>query len=454
MMAAGVWLLGLALGSALSGGRGTDQVPLLAWSTDGSLWHSQPAPNEGHIVSEQQLVSYLRQALGRGPKTVILFLQEKLSVDDFTVYGGVYGNKQDSAFHRLQGALESSPSSLVLPSVDWHATSSLLPLLQATVGTGPLYVDPLTIRDLRLNASVPSLLAVRLPYSSGSILIRPKEALAANDDIVGKVLDVLKEDGVPFTAILTASRPSRVVQAVPPAPPAPGRHLLGLKEEGEWAYPPLAFNQSGAPCILLWASQLWLTRGKEQVDLTNRTFGSTATVSLHRSACANHSAELVLEYSNVEKLGTVKITFKMSNQSYRVSAKPWFTLDQVEVSSDKDAITFNVTDVYAPAAYSYRCGYVSNDPASGSVLHSSSTSQTWRLQIYDFQIQAFGVRGLRFSYASDCSGFFTPAVWMGLLTSLLMVSILTYGLHMVTSLKTMDRFDDPKGPSISVPQTE
>lgn len=70
------------------------------------------------------------------------------------------------------------------------------------------------------------------------------------------------------------------------------------------------------------------------------------------------------------------------------------------------------------------------------------------------QIQGFNITGEDFSYASDCAGFFTPGIWMGLLTSLLMVFILTYGLHMIMQLRTMDRFDDPKGPAISVPQSE
>jgi len=70
------------------------------------------------------------------------------------------------------------------------------------------------------------------------------------------------------------------------------------------------------------------------------------------------------------------------------------------------------------------------------------------------QIQGFNVAGSDFAYASDCAGFFTPGIWMGLLTSLLMVLVLTYGLHMIMQLRTMDRFDDPKGPAISVPQTE
>lgn len=71
------------------------------------------------------------------------------------------------------------------------------------------------------------------------------------------------------------------------------------------------------------------------------------------------------------------------------------------------------------------------------------------------QIQGFGLaNGTDFSYASDCAAFFTPGIWMALLTSLILLLIFIYGVHMIMQLNTMDRFDDPKGPSISVPQTE
>lgn len=43
---------------------------------------------------------------------------------------------------------------------------------------------------------------------------------------------------------------------------------------------------------------------------------------------------------------------------------------------------------------------------------------------------------------------------MGLVTGLLLLLIFVYGLHMIMQLNTMDRFDDPKGPSISVPQSD
>ncbi|XP_078394020.1 LOW QUALITY PROTEIN: V-type proton ATPase subunit S1-like, partial [Cetorhinus maximus] len=381
------------------------------------------------------------------------FLLSQLSVDDFTVYGAAYGTKQENAFPNLQNALENSPSSLVLPSVDWHATSSLLSTLQEQTGRSPLYVHQLTIRDLRLNASVPSLLVVRLPYTSSSILMPAREALSGNDNIIGQVLETLKTEAVPFLAILTAVRPSRIVREGPTLSLGPSRQLLAKEEK--YPYPPLAYNRTtDKPCILFWAARLQISKGDALIDLTNRTFGDSATVNIGTSTCSDDQANLVLMYENVETLGALRIVFKMSNRLYKVSAKYWFTLDQLEIYSDGEHASFNVTQVYAPAIYSYHCKRVAQDYQSSSILPWSSSTRLWEIIFEDFQIQGFGVNGTKFSYASDCAGFFTPAIWMGLLTTLLMVFILTYGLHMITSLKTMDRFDDPKGPSISVPQTE
>uniref|UniRef100_A0A4W3GFU5 Uncharacterized protein n=1 Tax=Callorhinchus milii TaxID=7868 RepID=A0A4W3GFU5_CALMI len=88
--------------------------------------------------------------------------------------------KQDNAFPNIQSAVEGSPWSLVLPAVDWRAAGSLAGVLQAQTGVSPLYVDQETLGELRLNASLPSLLVVRLPFTSSAILMPPKEALAGN----------------------------------------------------------------------------------------------------------------------------------------------------------------------------------------------------------------------------------------------------------------------------------
>ncbi|MEQ2171341.1 hypothetical protein GOODEAATRI_009641 [Goodea atripinnis] len=110
--------------------------------------------------------------------------------------------------------------------------------------------------------------------------------------------------------------------------------------------------------------------------------------------------------------------------------------------------------IYAPAEYSFRCQSVSSFRDALLIPSNQNTTQ-WRLNFIDFQIQGFGLsNSTNFSYASDCAGFFTAGIWMGLITSLLMLLIFVYGLHMIMQLNTMDRFDDPKGPSISVPQSE
>ncbi|KAF6389697.1 ATPase H+ transporting accessory protein 1 [Rhinolophus ferrumequinum] len=115
-------------------------------------------------------------------------------------------------------------------------------------------------------------------------------------------------------------------------------------------------------------------------------------------------------------------------------------------------VTFNVSQVMGPSIYSFHCQYVSSLSKNGNLLVPRTQPSLWQMTIQDFQIQAFNVVGEQFSYASDCAGFFSPGIWMGLLTSLFMLFIFTYGLHMILSLKTMDRFDDHKGPAITLTQ--
>uniref|UniRef100_A0ACB8EP89 Uncharacterized protein n=1 Tax=Sphaerodactylus townsendi TaxID=933632 RepID=A0ACB8EP89_9SAUR len=158
-------MVGLLLAALLAVAR-AGQVPLLAWSSHSSLWSPSAAPHEGHVVTETQLASLLDLALNNGPHNVLLVLQDKLSVEDFTAYGGVFGNKPDSAFPNLENALAAAPSSLVLPSVDWFAASSVPAFLKAKLGIAPLHVDQNTLQELRLNASLPALLLVQLPYTT------------------------------------------------------------------------------------------------------------------------------------------------------------------------------------------------------------------------------------------------------------------------------------------------
>ncbi|XP_077468548.1 ATPase H+ transporting accessory protein 1a [Stigmatopora argus] len=454
-----------------------EQVPLVLWTHQWTPQGNQLPPAAGHIVERQQLADYLDKMLTTGPRNVLLFLQDKMSVEDFTLYGGAFGNKQDSVFPNLENALRSSSSKLVLPAVSWPASNEVIGHLQEQLETSPIYLDPDMLSQLTLNASSPALLVFRLPYYIGSDLISAKEVLSGNDEVIGQVMSVMKGQSVPYTAIYTALQPSRGASSDSmEAIMAGGRSLLQARggyrdreranerqrkmREKAGVYAPVEFKEGENSCIILWAKGLSvsiLRSGRwETHDLTPSTFGEGVSPKLHGSSCDKTKARLALNYENVLGHRNFKLIFALSQRHYKVSARRWFTLDAVELEYDGTKATFNGSrNIYAPAEYSYRCESVSSFRWPQLVPRSSKDpANQWRVSFEDFQIQGFNVSGGKFSYASDCAGFFSPGIWMGLMTSLLMVLVLTYGLHMIMQLHTMDRFDDPKGPAISVPQTE
>ncbi|KAF3860890.1 hypothetical protein F7725_001145 [Dissostichus mawsoni] len=399
------------------------QVPLLMWSSEGLPPLASPAA--GHITSNDQLTAYLTSAFGSGPNTVLLFLQDKLSKEDFTLFGGVFGNKQDSAFQNLEAALQASPSSVSLPALEWSDSSVMLALLQEKLDVSPVLVDADTLSHLSINTSASNLLLINLPYCSG-LEKSCKEVLHENDGIIGEVLSIMKDKDVHFTAMYTGLQPSRAVEPT-------------VKE-------PIMFNVSGNPCIMLWAQNLNISLTGEWIDL------AAQTPLLDGSICNGSNSLLVLTYASGHIL-----RFAMSQRLYKVSARNWFTLDSVQLQSKNLTASYiGRRNIYAPAEYSFHCQSVTSFRDTLLVPSNNNQNTTqWRLNFVDFQIQGFGLaNGTNFSYASDCAGFFTAGIWMGLITSLLMLWIFVYGMHMIMQLNTMDRFDDPKGPSISVPQTE
>ncbi|CAN8178933.1 unnamed protein product, partial [Coccothraustes coccothraustes] len=77
-MAAALWALLSALAGLVPGPgpAGAAQLPLLVWSTERSLW-SPPSLPGGRALSEPELQQLLEPGLRRGPRTVLLFLQDQ-----------------------------------------------------------------------------------------------------------------------------------------------------------------------------------------------------------------------------------------------------------------------------------------------------------------------------------------------------------------------------------------
>ncbi|KAM9856105.1 V-type proton ATPase subunit S1b isoform 2-T2 [Aulostomus maculatus] len=345
----------------------------------------------------------------------------------------------------LQAALQSSPTTVTLPALEWSGSSATLALLQETLGVSPLLIDADALSQLSISTSASNLLLINLPYCTG-LQKSCKEVLQDNDEIIGKVVTIMESKNAPYTAVYTGLQPSRVISETSLSNRPAGRSLLQAVVPD--VKPPIMFNVSGSPCIMLWAQNLnvSLSLNVAWVDF------ATATPSPTESQCNGTHSRLVLTHAS-----GIVLSFAMSQKFYPVSGRNWFTLDSVTLQANGLVGSFiGSRGIYAPAEYSFHCQSVTSFRDALLVPNNTNTNTTqWRLNFIDFQIQGFGLGNTtNFSYASDCAGFFTPGIWMGLLTSLIMLLIFVYGLHMIMQLNTMDRFDDPKGPSISVPQLE
>lgn len=96
---------------------------------------------------------------------------------------------------------------------------------------------------------------------------------------------------------------------------------------------------------------------------------------------------------------------------------------------------------------------------SPSLILQANTGLISPLQFTGLQLEpVFGTlegdKRRSFSDSWDCVGFTSAGIWGGLFVVLLMISILSVGMSWIMDIRTMDRFDDPKGKTIIVSTTD
>jgi len=105
-----------------------------------------------------------------------------------------------------------------------------------------------------------------------------------------------------------------------------------------------------------------------------------------------------------------------------------------------------------PPKYSYACTtamFVKYNPEG----HGSYDFQDI-FYITNLQFQPFNGNGSYFGPPNYCTSFFTSGIWMGITSSLLCLGILLFGVHRMMTIKSNDRFDDPKGKPLIIKAQE
>ncbi|XP_034725780.1 V-type proton ATPase subunit S1 [Etheostoma cragini] len=258
-----------------------------------------------------------------------------------------------------------------------------------------------------------------------------------DEEVAGSDGGMWMEEG-----LMSADQPFRRLQS----PDVSQRKLLQVPGAAV-PFPPLKVLSNGEPCVLFQARKLSLRYEKQkQLDLTERAFSPQKPVDTSQSVCRHDKATMIMRFGDVEDLRGLSIRLQLSNTFLESSGQWWFSVDSVSLlyNTSEEAV-FNASDVYAPASSSYHCDHVSSlQRYSALLLPSTDPARRWSITFTNFQIQAFNVSAGGFSPASVCTTFLTPAILMGLITSLILLLVLAYALHMVIHLKHIEHDDEQK----------
>jgi len=425
----------LVIFAALCFSQALASAPLLIWNSEQAPTKIPAISAMGQSTSYSSLWKDYLQAFPN--EDIILFMQDALSIEDLTSFP-----HENAELNRLI----SESHSIYLPSVG--ETGSLLRDFK-NEGYNITEVSKLQ-SGLNLKSDK-NVVLVNLPDTL-TIPTR-KLAMQKTNEVIESVLSKITGGSRKFTCIFTARKSSkesseavlnkkrRVTRSLQQASSRPsGFHnhtcaLINLRND-------IVVNYISSAGVITQTVTIPNNKSVASQDTGHCEDGVKASVQITYQGLDNPllDAEIRLEFLFIYK-----------------TASKW-TLDSVEGNLDKAStkdVVFKMNkreNELVPVKMSYSCSVKRN------LVSQNATSGGGSMQIIlnGFQYEAFPsqLSQGKFDGAWDCVGFFTVPVWMSLITVLIFLIILFWGLWMLSDVKTMDRFDDPKGKSIVIPNTE
>lgn len=393
-------------------------MPVLLWSSSRSF-ADLPQSNAGQtVVSSDFSQQYLKPLTTGNNGNLVVFVQDKLSLQDFTQHADVYNPESDGGvFKNVKGFMDEL-SSLSLPSV--HLPGLAIDDIIKTFEGKVHHVKDQDASKIDLDPKLPNLVIVKLTPISDSP--NEEEGFRKNDETIGRVVKQLAKRGVKFSALYTAM----ISKAAESNKVRTKRGLLSVEADvmsvRDYANGTL-FNSS---CILMYLRSINIGNSTQ----INKNF----TVSDH-SCKDNKTASLKFKYENGTEVLEVSLIMNVVNVS------GYWEIENASVSWNNKSHKMDMKKVSAPRGFSYHCS---------SLEKLVTTDHNFTMSLEGFQLQPFDVMNYKFSDGWDCVPFFSEVIWMGLIATLAFVLILLFGFSMLASITTQDRFDDPKGKTITV----
>jgi len=164
--------------------------------------------------------------------------------------------------------------------------------------------------------------------------------------------------------------------------------------------------------------------------------GSKARASSYKEQ--NGTLILTINFTNIEDIGELTLDF-----FFPIKYMGYYTLDKVNYDTKgKNGVLSSKRDICFPYNFSYHCS-----------LQTIFANGPVRLNITDMQVEVDHKNAV-FSDAYDCVGFTSIPIWTGIFVTAILALIMIWALTMILDIRTMDRFDDPKGKTITISSAE
>lgn len=432
-----------------------DNTPVLIWSPSRSM-SDMPQSYIGHKLDAENFHdNYLLPLSSDEKNNLVIFVQNKLSIEDFTNHADVYNPSSDGGvFKNVKSAMEDD-FSVQLPSV--VSPMSSIDKLQNSFDGRVLKADnPESIADMKLTDGVSHLILVTLKPVDG---VDEAKAFEENDQMIGKCIHHLNKRGVKFTAMYTAHTAAKREVA---AEEVKGRHLLAT--DGDDDKDDRSFFKDKLVMMSLRNVNLSVSYPADEEDKKRKELTGNATY--FPATSMNLTSSIVTE--NATQNGTHLIVMQLTNlegkltMSYRLSVNThdeWRSINGTITYKGTNSSDFDFEDIpmdykiLAPKRFCFHCTQLSPD------VYYRGFNNTKELRIgaflSGFQLQAYTNTTEIFTYnVWDCVEFFTIGIWMGIISTVILIMILFFALSMVANISTMDRFDDPKGKPLTITVNE
>ncbi|CAN7988140.1 unnamed protein product [Ixodes hexagonus] len=412
----------------------SENVPAFLWSSDNHL-NKFPQVSSFESVKPSTFSKSMELLLSKDDTLVVAFVQDALSVEDLSK-----NSADDGAYKYLKTAFEESPV-VVLPSVG-NPVESLansageMRLVRVSVG-GPSDVES-ALNGLRDHHR---LLLVDLPETSGADRAL---ALRLADDIIKTTMQALSVDRKKLIGLYTGHKEAALADGEYPGRASRSRrHLLAAPAAGA-SNATKGVLEVQSECLLLFSGRVSVsfvpaTAKAPRVSVTyNDTLPDKPVTS-----CSATGANVSFTFPDVDPVKGFKLEmmFQREGSGYQLEALTGF-LDGGK------ALPMRVRDVWWPQGFSFSCA------SSRFRQFNSSMPPQLQVSLDTFQVELSQNATTRFSESYDCASFFTTVVWMGFLVVLLYLFILAVGIFFLYDIRTNDRFDDPKGKTITVSATD